>query len=492
MEPTRTALLVRISDDREAEEKGVARQERDCRKHAALLGWGVGEVIVENDTSAFKRRNVVLPDGTKALRVVRPGFRRVLDLLATGGADGFIAYDLDRTCRDPRDLEDLIDVVEARHIPVSSFTGSLRLANDADVTMARVMVAIANKSSRDTSRRVKRAQEDLAEAGKPAGGGRRAYGYERDGMTVRETEAEVIRQMAERVISKHTIDCPKDCTEHAWTLYRIADDLNARGIKPSYANRFAGRTISTILRGPRIAGLRQFRGEIIGPAAWPGIIDRATWDQLQQLLGAPGTGTSTTLIRWLTGSLKCSMCGYAMVGWSSGESAIYWCASADPHQGCGRISVKAARAEAEIERQLLIYLARPDVLASLRGTYSSEAVDGVRTELAEDEQQLKELASMWAQKQISFAEYGEARRIIAARIEESRALVSSTLPATVRQLLAGDVVKDWGRLMPEQRREVAKAASLGWWVMPTAPGFRVWRPDRLQPIKPGETVPPAA
>lgn len=489
MLPKMAILLVRISDDREGEGLGVARQERDGRQHAERLGWQIAEVIVENDTSAFKRRKVRLPDGTTALRVVRPGFRRSLELLASGERDGLLAYDLDRVCRDPRDLEDLIDIVEHRRVPVTSVSGSLRLANDADITMARVMVAIANKSSRDTSRRVKRAQEDLAEAGKPAGGGRRAYGYEPDGLTIREDEAAIIRQMAERILSKHTADCADDCAEHAWTLYGIANDLNARGIKPSHATKFAGRTISTILRGPRIAGLRQFRGEIIGTAAWDPVVDRDTWDKLQARLGAPGSGSRTALVRWLTGSLRCPYCRLELFGQASGGGPKYWCATT--RGGCGRIAVDALKAEAEVERQLLEYLGRPDALAALRSTYSSDSMDSVKVELAQDEKQLKELAGMWANKEISFAEYGEARRIIAGRIEESRALVTSTLPVTVRRLLADDVAEGWARLMPEQRREVAKAASLGWWVMPTQPGFRTWRPERMRPVRPGETEPPA-
>lgn len=163
MTPRAAILLVRISDDREGEGLGVGRQEADGRRLADRIGWGIAEVIVENDTSAFRRRKIRLPDGTTALRVVRPDLRRALELLASGERDGLMAYDLDRYTRDPRDLEDLIDLVEQQRVPVTSVTGSLRLDTDADVTMARVMVAVANKSSRDTSRRVSRKHVQLAE-----------------------------------------------------------------------------------------------------------------------------------------------------------------------------------------------------------------------------------------------------------------------------------------------------------------------------------------
>ena len=42
--------------------------------------------------------------------------------------------------------------VETHKIPTAAVTGSLDLSTDSGITMARIMVAIANKSSRDTAR----------------------------------------------------------------------------------------------------------------------------------------------------------------------------------------------------------------------------------------------------------------------------------------------------------------------------------------------------
>ena len=173
---------------------------------------------MDNDASAFKRRRITLPDGRVELRTVRPGFRRALDMLAAGEADGLIALDLDRACRDPRDLEDLIDVVEAKNprVPVESVHGSLKLANDADVTMARVLVSVANKSSRDTARRVAPARQRQAENG-VYGGGRRPFGYEPDGVTVRPSEAAEIVKAADAILA-------------GGTLTGIVADLNTCGV----------------------------------------------------------------------------------------------------------------------------------------------------------------------------------------------------------------------------------------------------------------------
>lgn len=470
MLPKRAILLVRISDDRDGDGLGVARQERDGRQLAERLGWDIAEVVTENDTSAFKRRKVQLPDGTTALRVVRPAFRRALELLGSGQCDGLLAYDLDRVCRDPRDLEDLIDVVEQRRVPVTSVSGSLRLATDADITMARVMVAVANKSSRDTSRRVARKHQELAEKGRPAGGGRRAFGYEPDGMTIRQAEADAITHMAQMLLD-------------GASLYAIVDWLEEAGIRPSYAAKWSGRSVGTILAGPRITGLRVHRGEVVGEAVWPAILDRPTWEAVQlKLRERAALGGGTRLVRWLTGLVHCGLCGKELHGWSSMDGTRYWCAT--PRGGCGKIAIHAAHAEAEVERQILAYLGRPAELAKFKHMLSGGSADTARAELADDEQQLKDLAGMWARKEISFAEYGEARRIIAERIKESRALVTSALPGIVRGLLdGGDVAGKWAALDPPRRREVVRGLlPRGYRVTPCSPGLKTFEPERLVPV----------
>src|SRR5699024_1530759 len=87
----RAVLYVRISDDPEGLEKGVERQEADCRAYAESLGYEVVEAFRENDTSAFKQRTITLPTGEKVRRVVRPRFRALPGFLARGGTEAGIA-----------------------------------------------------------------------------------------------------------------------------------------------------------------------------------------------------------------------------------------------------------------------------------------------------------------------------------------------------------------------------------------------------------------
>lgn len=501
MTPERAVLLLRISyrkpedededqmsdaDRRRAEfSKGIGRQEEDARALAARLGWQIAKVIPEDDTSAFKRRKIKLPDGSTALRTVRPGFRAALAGLASGEYDGLIADDLDRVARDPRDLEDLIDVVESRRprIPVESVTGSLRLANDADVTMARVMVAVANKSSRDTARRVARKHEELAAEGKPGGGGFRGYGFTEQYEVIQD-EARILCEIGDRILGewpgwtqqqRKRID-----PEVGESLNSIAADLERRKVPSATGVPWSGRSVGSVVSKAAVAGLRAHKGEVVGPAAWSAIIPPERWERIRERLAMRAGDTDLSLQRWLNGVLRCSQCGHALSGSHGNGGPRYWCAK--PSGGCGKIAVKASFVEDEVGRQVLELLSKPRVLEQLRSIADNDVSDAARAELAEDEAQLKELAGAYARREVTFAEYKEARGIIEKRVKESRALLHSRAPMVLRRLLAGDVAAGWKKLAPVDRREV---------VLALIPGYEVRPHDRSMGNKfdPGRLVP---
>ncbi|WP_084195642.1 recombinase family protein [Streptosporangium amethystogenes] len=245
-----TLILVRISDAEEEEVNGVARQIEDTCNLTARRGARVGMILVENDTSAFKRRKIELPNGETQLRTVRPKFRRALKLLSEGRFRRFTTYHLDRTVRDPRDLEDLIDVVEGSRprIIADSFTGSLRLANDSDITSARIHCAIANQASRDTVRRVSRTRKQQAQEGR-FGGGRRRYGFEPDGTTHRPQEADAIARY-------HAIALT------GVSVKEIARDMNAAGLLTTTEKPWTSQLVRPMLLRPCIAGLSVHRAGV--------------------------------------------------------------------------------------------------------------------------------------------------------------------------------------------------------------------------------------
>jgi site-specific DNA recombinase len=106
-------------------EKGITRQKEDILALAGKLGGDVVRWYPENDTTALKKRRIRLPNGRSVWRVFRPEFRQMLADYEDGVIDGVIFYDIDRLARQPRDLEDLIDLVEYYGRPVETVTATL-------------------------------------------------------------------------------------------------------------------------------------------------------------------------------------------------------------------------------------------------------------------------------------------------------------------------------------------------------------------------------
>ncbi|MEV6965714.1 recombinase family protein [Hamadaea sp. NPDC051192] len=315
--------FARLSDlrlldlDEDGQAKGNIDQEQRIRDYGRAIGWNITRVIVENDlvrradgsikgVSAFKRRKVLLPNGRHEWRTYRPGLRLSLDLLTRGEHDGFIPLDLDRAFRDPRDLEDLIDIAEEYGVPVESVTGSLRLSNDADITMARVLVAMANKSSRDTARRVSAARERQARDGE-YGGGRRPFGFDEDGITIRDAEAAIILDCSIRIVQAAEAD---EESERSVTLRSLAGELRGKKVPTVTGAKWSAETLRDILLRPRNAGLMVFQGEEIGDAPWKPIVPLETFRAVQRILTDPNrrTGPGSAPKYLGTTLFKCGIC----------------------------------------------------------------------------------------------------------------------------------------------------------------------------------------
>ena len=121
----------------------------------------------------------------------------------------------------------------------------------------------ARLESEKMSERLQDKHAELADAGKP-NGGRRPMGYENDRVTIRESEAVIIREIIERVAAGQT-------------LTRIADDLNSRGVKTSAGAAWQIWTVRRITLNGRYAARRIHKGVDVGQADWPALVPEATW-----------------------------------------------------------------------------------------------------------------------------------------------------------------------------------------------------------------------
>jgi site-specific DNA recombinase len=214
-----TGRYTRISDDTEHQARGVARQDEDERAFIEAAGGVVGPLYEENDTSAYRKKRVRLPDGMIVYRVLRPVWQRMLADLRAGVITAACVADLDRLARDPRDLEDAIEVVEHYRRPIVGVRGGFDLLSDNGRFAARILVAQANKSSADTAARVARKHLEQQQQGVPTGG-RRPFGWQADKRTLEPAEARELRLAVARILA-------------GWSVGAVVMDFNTRGVHPT-------------------------------------------------------------------------------------------------------------------------------------------------------------------------------------------------------------------------------------------------------------------
>lgn len=297
----RVGIYLRISDDRLKDEKGVKRQEEDCRLLAASLGWRVIEVYIDNDVSATDRRKV------------RKDYRRMLGDIEAGHIDAVIAWHPDRVYRQPAELEELILLIERKDTEIRTcLTGIVDLNTPAGRLNARMLGAVAKYETEHRAERVKRKIQELVEAGEIHNSGHRPFGYER----IYEGEGprrKIIEDRIDETEAKHIRDWAKRALEGE-SLYSLVTDANSKGIKTSTGGAWSYQGMKALLSSGRVAGLKEHRRQVVGKAVWPAIIDEEDHRVLRALLSdraeqAKANGaqrTSTARKYALSGLVRCT------------------------------------------------------------------------------------------------------------------------------------------------------------------------------------------
>jgi site-specific DNA recombinase len=332
----RVGTYARISDDADQTGLGVARQQDDTRQLVDQRGWTLVESYTDNDVSAYQPK------------AKRPDFERMLGDLEAGTLQGIVVYDLDRLARKPSDLERIIDLYDQRPLVFATVQQDIDLSTPDGRTMARVMVAFANKSSMDTARRMARKKQELAENGLGFSN-YRPFGWNEDRLTLNEPEAQLLRDAAEDVL-------------RGTALSVICDRWNSHGWRTVRGNRWGTNIIRRVLRAPRIAGFAMYQGELLTDSGgqpirgkWEPILDEATWRALCEAL-VPKQRAQRKPGRMLTNVARCGVCGAGMAISRYANTYRYLCRGDIITRGCNRIGIDGPKLEAQIESLIFAYL----------------------------------------------------------------------------------------------------------------------------------------
>lgn len=381
-------VYCRISEDRNGEGLGVGRQEKDCRQLAKQRGWTVVDVYTDNDLSGSKRA------------VHRPEYERMLADAAAGRIDAVVAWDFDRLTRQPRQLEAFVDQCTAAGVrELVTVSDNVNLGTGDGLLVARIKGAVAAEEARKIGQRVARKMQELAEEGRP-NGGRRPYGFTSNRIDHDPVEAAALRAAADTILGGDTVTAAARLTS----------------LSPSALKR--------VLCSPRVAGLRQHRGEVIGDACWAPIIGRADWERLRGLLCRPSRYSVPIKHHLLSGIARCGECEAPLSAqWRKNPTrVVYSCRSA--RGGCGRVSVDGSHLERTVVEEI------GSVLRTTRGRRAAQRhLDGEPDELEArllaaveaDEKRLTTLAAEVGELNITAAEWSAMRRPIVQRIEDVRA-----------------------------------------------------------------------
>lgn len=455
MSTPRSVIYCRISRDPHGNELGVQRQEKECRQLAERDDLDVVDVFVDDDRSAYSGKP-------------RPAFEAMKGRLQGGGVDVLIAWHPDRLTRQPRELEDLIDLLDTTNTTVRTVqTGQYDLSTPAGRMSARIVGAVARGESEHKSARLRAKHRQLAEAGALSGGGTRPFGYEDDRIAVRESEATVIRELADRL-----------CTGES--LRSLCADLRARGIAGPTGKPWTPPKLRTMLSSARIAGIREHRGATT-TAVWPAIITADQHLRLRAVFADPTRnkhpgGRERKL---LTGLLVCGKCGARMSSRPRPDGVrTYICAPPPAGDGCNGCKILAEPLEELVVATVLDQLDTRAATEALRPV-GDDAV--ILEELLAVAGRRDELAVMWASGEVSRSAHQAAARALDQREEALRAqLAELSTTATVSADVEG-VADRWPNLSHERRRAVLAAVIESIVVGPAVRGRNKFDPSRILP-----------
>ncbi|MGA7913274.1 MAG: recombinase family protein [Candidatus Dormiibacterota bacterium] len=469
-----TAIYVRLSSDRHDDHQAVDRQLEDCRRKVE----GPALVFEDNNKSAWTRGGG------------RPEYRRLLGEVKAGNVDRIVVWHIDRLYRQMGELSELTDLArDGRGVIIDPVSGMrLDLTTADGVMMAQHFVSTAQHESSHKGERVRRAQQQKREQGKPHGGPR-AFGWKKDGMTPEPKEAKEIVRAVELLFAGQSL---KD----------IARLWNEKGLKRTLHpdSLWAADSIRRTVSNPRHAGRMthdlkrkgSYQRTDIGKAQWPAIIEPDRFQALMALLASRSRATTGIPKRrsLLTRLVVCGTCGTPMTHAKDHNMEFYRCPHKRPEipNACGGVSVNAKFLETFLTEATL-QRADTGELAKLIRAQSKDAVDGTKlfARMETLDHRLAELGTMFADGAISGPGFASADAKIRSEkdaLQKQLASASSTSVLAPFASRPGALRTAWPTLTQDQQRAVIGTMLGKVRIMPTAVrGRHVFDSKRVQIAK---------
>ncbi|MGK5171837.1 recombinase family protein [Geodermatophilus sp. CPCC 205761] len=426
----RVIIYTRMSKDREGAGLGVDRQWQDCVELVERLGWQVVGHRTDNDLSAYSGKP-------------RPDYQALLDDLEAGRADAVVVWHTDRLHRRPDELEHYIGVCDPRGVVTQTVkAGPLDLATPSGRMVARMLGTAARYEVEHAIERMQTAKRQAATSGRWKGG-RRPFGYESDGVTVRETEAAEIRKGADALLA-------------GMSLRALAREWNARGVTTSTGGPWKPTEVRKLLARPRNAGLMEHRGEVVGPAEWPAIVDEPVWRAVRALLADEGRRTTTgNARRWLGGGLYlCGVCQKPLRASTTGTGRQGRSVAAYRCDEGAHVVRRCADLDFFVEMSVVAKL----VDAHVTPPVVTEDTAAIYTERLDVQNRLTELVDLFTGRKITGAQMERGTATLQAQLDELNQRLAAAAGSSALDGVAGpDAATVWPTLDLSRQRAIIEA-----------------------------------
>lgn len=456
----KAVIYARVSKDARRQERSVTEQEAECRAFCAEHGWDVAAVRVDNDRSA-----------SRYARADRPAWDVLMGELSR--YDVLVTWEASRATRNLEVYAQLRNRCRDAGV-LWAYSGRVYdLSRADDAFMTGLEMLTAERSSEDTAVRIQRTVKSQAVKGKPHG--RIPFGYRREydpqtGALVRqvpdEVEAPIIREIAARVLDGES-------------LYGITKDLARREIPGLKVQQLETPRVRRILTNPTYAGLRVYRGEVIGEADWEPIITREQFEALRGVLNGPRFerykfhGSAPKHL--LSGIAVCGVCGgrIARLPSNNRNSARYVC-----KKHC--VAIRQEWADTLVNAVIVQRLNQPDAL-ELVNQPAGDDVTALAADVRTLEQRLEGFYVEAASGALSPRGLAAVEQQLTEQIDAKRAEIQRTstpMMPTIPDPAA--LAANWDTADVRDRRMIVQALMDVTIHRASVPGRRGFEPERVK------------
>lgn len=445
-----------------------------------------------------ERFELYIDRGWSGGNTCRPDFQRMIKDIKEGKIKRVIAYKLDRIGRNTRDNLDMVQLFLDNGVEFAAATEDMDINSSNGRLLITLMSAVAEQEREKIRERV--TDSYYAMLGIGSYGGKAPYGYEKTRVRVGGKQVSSLKEspmtggILRRIFTMYATT--------AYSLGYIARKLNAEGIPSPGGRTWDGQKLSRIMANPIYVRANadiymHYKGQGVNITndidafdGRRGCVTAGTWDRQLRKFKQPekltlcvglheGLIDADTFMRcvyklsdneqilntgagkhtWLTGLVKCGLCGYALKVQAQGNTApVFRCSGRTNAGVCEGTTVKVAEVEDAVALDIIAYAEKAKGMRAQRIDRYRDIIDRYKMAIAKIKEQKERIVEAIAETAEPIAALNE--KLLSLEKEEARqtqemqrVIMKSKQDDDVKQLF--DLSYMWEGMSMEQKKEMA-------------------------------------